>query len=105
LPGKKSKYRAVRTDGFASKKEAKRAAELELLEKQGKIYCLVKQKPFHLMDKEGDMPAVTYIADFFYFDKGKQEWIAEDVKGFRTPVYKLKRRLLWAFTGIRITEI
>ena len=31
--------------------------------------------------------------------------ICEDVKGVRTPVYKLKRRLMWRKHGIKIVEI
>ena len=45
---------------------------------------------------------VTYIADFVYYE-GKKE-IVEDVKGYRTDVYKLKKRLMWVVHGIEIRE-
>lgn len=102
---KPTKYKAVRTDGYASKKEAKRAAELELLEKLGEIEGLEKQPMFTLMHKDELGPAVRYVADFYYLDRHTDKYVVEDVKGMRTPVYKLKRRLLFHIHGIRITEI
>ena len=45
---------------------------------------------------------VTYIADFVYHE-GKKE-IVEDVKGYQTDVYKLKKRLMWVVHGIEIRE-
>ena len=104
LPSR-SKYSAKRTDGYASKKEAKRAAELELLAKIGWICKLEKQPSFILVPKDELGRAVYYLADFKYFDRKQQAWIVEDVKGFRTPLYRLKRRLMWSIHGIRIQEV
>lgn len=36
---------------------------------------------------------ISYIADFVYINKNGYITI-EDVKGYRTPTYKLKRQLL-----------
>jgi len=123
LPGKQAKYRAERTDGYASKKEATRAAELELLARQGLIIGLVKQPAYVLVPADELGPAVTYRADFSYWDReagkllcveaGNQNcksgtalhFHVEDVKGFKTPVYKLKRRLMWQIFKIRIEEV
>lgn len=98
----RSKYRAVRTNGYASKREANRAAELELLERAGKICNLRKQVKFVLIEKQGEHRAVTYVADFTYREADKP--IVEDVKGFRTPVYRLKKRLMFDKYGIDIRE-
>lgn len=108
LSAPRSKYRAIRTDGYASKKEAKRAADLELLEKLGKIRELYKQPRFQLLKGDGSRTdrGIWYAADFSYWDIEKQERIVEDVKGgCKTPVYRLKKKLMWAIHGIRIQEV
>ena len=43
--------------------------------------------------------AIKYIADFKYLDIVTDEWVIEDVKGTRTEVYKLKRKLFLAKYG------
>ena len=43
-----------------------------------------------------------YIPDFEYIEEGKKK--TEDVKGMRTDVYKLKRKMMKAFYGIEILE-
>ena len=103
-----SKYRARRTEGYASRKEAQRARELELLERIGHIRHLEKQVSFELIPPIGSERAVTYRADFAYEqrrDDGTWVQIVEDVKGVRTAAYKLKRRLMLWRHGITIQEI
>lgn len=90
-----SKYKAVKTivDGmkFDSKKEAKRYQELKLLEQSNEIKELQLQVPFILIDKSEYGRVIKYIADFVYIRDGKK--VVEDCKGFRTDVYRLKKRL------------
>jgi len=106
---KPNKYRAIKTevDGikFDSKKEAARYQELKILERAGVICQLETQKRFHLRVK--DQEVCVYVCDFFYYDKEKEEWIIEDVKSTatRTPVYRLKKKLMRAILGIEITEV
>lgn len=100
-----TKYRAKRTDGYASKKEAKRGAELELLQRLGVIEGLIKQPVYGLIEKSAAGGVIRYIADFAYFDCEKKEMVVEDVKGFKTPAYRLKKRIMWEKYGIRIAEI
>ena len=109
-----SKYRAVRTNGYASKREANRAAELRLLEKAGVIANLEEQVSFDLlpgMAAIGCPRALRYEADFRYLRKfeGMAIWdptpVVEDAKGVRTPVYKIKKRLMRQLLGIEITEV
>jgi len=45
----------------------------------------------------------SYRADFTYVNEDGQP-IVEDVKGFRTPVYRLKKKLMRALYGIEILE-
>lgn len=104
---KKSKYRNIKTevDGitFDSKKEAERYKFLKLLEKAGEILDLNLQVRFPF-SMEGRV-MFTYIADFMYYDKALSKTIIEDVKGMRTPVYKLKKKLIEKLHNIKITEI
>lgn len=85
----------VTIDGikFDSKKEAKRYQELKLLENANQIRNLSRQVPFELIPKQKDERAVRYIADFVYTDTMTEKVIVEDVKGYKTDVYKLKRKL------------
>ncbi|MEE0969587.1 MAG: DUF1064 domain-containing protein [Clostridia bacterium] len=103
-----NKYHNIKTttsDGIThdSIKEANRWCELKLLERAGRISDLQRQVKFELLPKQGKERAIHYIADFVYMEDGKQ--VVEDVKGFRTKEYKLKKRMLLYFTGIRIKEI
>lgn len=99
-----SKYRAVpvEVDGirFASKREAARYGVLKLLEASGEIEGLELQPRFPLV-VEGARVG-TYVGDFRYLDGG--ETIVEDVKGVKTPVYRLKKRLVKALYGVEIKE-
>ena len=96
---KKHKYNAKRIeiDGikFDSKKEAKRYKELRMLEKAGKIKDLTLQPVFLLQEgfyyQGKAIRQITYRADFEYIENGKR--VVEDVKGFKTDVYKLKKKL------------
>lgn len=101
-----SKYRAVPTivDGirFASKKEAAHYGTLKILERAGKITGLELQRRFPLL--VNGQKVCTYVSDFDYFDEsGKQ--IVEDVKGFKTPAYRLKKKLMQIILGIEISEV
>jgi len=93
---KVSKYRNKKTNGYDSAKEAGRAWQLKILERNGEIYDLREQVMFILQDKfkrDGKSErAITYVADFVYMQDGKK--IVEDVKGFKTDVYKIKRKML-----------
>ena len=102
-----SKYKNVKTtlDGitFDSKKEATRYAELMLLQRSGLIQNLRLQVSFELIPKQAGERAVRYIADFVYDENG--ETIVEDVKGVRTDVYRLKKKLMLKVHGLRIKEV
>lgn len=104
---KKSKYGAVKTevDGimFDSKREASRYQELRLLEQAGEITNLRLQVPYILFPKNKHGRALKYIADFTYND-GNGQLIVEDAKGVKTPVYRLKRRMMAEIYNIEIKE-
>lgn len=109
----KRKYgnRKVTRNGetYDSVKEADRHATLKLLERAGEISNLQRQVKFELLPAQKDNRtgklierAVSYVADFTYYDE--DFFIVEDVKGFKTPEYKLKRKMMLYFHGIRIKE-
>ncbi len=102
---KRSKYNAVKTavDGitFASKAEAKRYGELKLLERACQIANL-KLQPVYECVVNGKL-VCKYVADFRYTTP--YGFTVEDVKGMKTPVYRLKKKLVEALHGITITEI
>lgn len=107
--GMKYHNKKTEVDGirFDSKKEAGRYLVLKMMEETGEIRDLRRQVKYELLPKQrldGKMHrAVYYIADFVYIKDGKI--IVEDVKGFRTAVYKLKRRLMLWKNGIEVKEI
>jgi hypothetical protein len=103
---KRHKYGAVPVtiDGirFASKKEGKRYAELKILAKAGEIRGLELQPEF-LIRIRGDN-IFTYKADFSYRTREGHR-VVEDVKGVRTPLYRLKKKIVEAIYDIEIVEI
>lgn len=105
-----SKYHAKKTvvDGFEfdSAKEAKRYAKLRDMQEEGVIQGLCLQVPFELLPSfECDgvkYRGMKYIADFVYYRDGKV--VVEDVKGAKTPEYKLKKKLMAYLNHINIEE-
>lgn len=71
---------------FASKAEAKRDAELQLLAKAGAIQRLERQPRFVL--RANGEKVCTYVADWRYFE-GDLE-VIEDKKGVQTRAFKIK---------------
>lgn len=106
-----SKYHSTPTEvngiRFDSKREANRWAELRLMERAGKIQKLKRQVKYLLIpsqyrDGKCIEREASYIADFVYIKDG--HLIVEDCKGFRTPEYKLKRKLMLERYDIRLVE-
>lgn len=101
-----TKYRAVRTVvngiAFASKAEATAYQNRLLLQQAGDISDLELQPKYPLV--VNGQKIADYIADFRYKLNTTGAVIVEDVKGVRTPVYKLKKKLVKALYGIDILE-
>jgi len=104
--------RAVVVDGvrFPSQREANRYGELRLLERAGEIRDLTLQPRFelhaHLLSIVHKPPVSigAYLADFAYVTKDGTT-VIEDCKGFRTPLYRWKKKHVEAEYGVRIVEI
>jgi hypothetical protein len=99
---------------FASQREARHYQELRLREKAGEIRGLVCQSRWRL--NVNGVKVADYVADFEFDEiggvvQGRRFWNASwtrviaDAKGFRTPVYKLKAKLMKAIHGIEIREL
>ncbi len=101
-----NKYHAKKeiVDGirFDSRKEASRYRQLKLMEKAKAIQDLQVHVKYPLFKKNEYGSEVRYIADFVYYENG--HLVVEDVKGFKTGVYKLKKRILAEQRGIVIRE-
>lgn len=95
----------VTIDGirFASKREGKRYSELKLLEQAGSITDLKLQPRFPI--RHNLITICAYVADFQYTDCSTGKTIVEDTKGFRTQVFKLKKKLVKAFYNLDIREV
>jgi hypothetical protein len=109
----RSKYGAKRTEvdgiGFHSQKEARRYQELKLLAAAGEIHSLALQPEFDLNVIGGYVKDVRYRiggykADFQYINSRTGKRIVEDVKGFKTPLYRWKKKHVEAQYGIAILE-
>lgn len=111
---KPNKFHSQKTvvDGvtYDSKKESKRAVELQYLERVGKIKNLERQKRFVLQEgfvnNEGQkIRPISYLADYYYEEKGQK--VVEDVKSpaTRTQVYMLKKKIFqFKYPDIKFIE-
>lgn len=109
--GQMSKYKnkkvVYKDMKFDSKKEYLRYLVLEDMQRKGEISELKTQVPFVLVPpfqlNGKKYKGIRYIADFVYRKDGKV--IVEDTKGYRTDVYKIKRKLMAYMHKIEIKEV
>lgn len=109
-----SKYGAKKTqvDGitFDSRAEAARFVELKALERAGQIVNLELQPTYELAPSvkyrgaARAKPALRYQADFRYVDH-LGNTIVEDVKGFATEAFQIKRHLMLSKFGIEVVVV
>ena len=103
----KNKKITINNITFDSKKESLRYQQLKLLERARVISNLELQKKYILQDKfelnGKKYREISYVADFVYIQDGKT--IVEDTKGFRTEVYKLKKKMFMYKYKMEIKEI
>lgn len=106
-----SKYNArkynSRGEEFDSVKEYTRYRELLFLTVGGQIRNLRRQVKYELIpaqyiDGKCVERSLSYIADFVYEDESGE--VVEDVKGFKTPEYVIKRKLMLYGSYIVLAE-
>ncbi len=93
---------------FASKRELDRYGQLVLMQRGGFIRNLEVQPNYRLV--VNGLHVCSYRGDFRYRDLRSGEIVLEDVKGSRNekyldPVFKLKRKLLAATHGVKISLV
>lgn len=100
---KPSKFGNVKTElkglKFDSKREANRWTELRMEEVMGAVNNLQRQITYPLV--VNGQHICDYRADFVYERNGL---VVEDAKGFKTPEYRLKAKLMLALHGITVLE-
>ena len=100
-----NKYGAVREEKYASGRESRIAGELAALERMGNIRELKEQVSFTLVEGQGRIRPIKYIADFVYRDRDGTQHIC-DAKGYtKNPVYRLKKKLMKLLHGLEIEEL
>jgi hypothetical protein len=111
---KKRKYKnkKIMCDGhkFDSIKEKNWYLKYKHMVELGIIKDLELQPKFILQETfkyEGKINRmITYSADFRFYDIATKRIIVVDVKGFKTEVYKIKRKLfLFKFPDINFIEV
>jgi hypothetical protein len=106
---KANKYRAIKSEYngivFASKKEKEYAVRLDICKKTS----LLKERVIEYQTQVkypiivNNQKICTYILDFIvHYGDGRIEYV--DVKGFITPVYRIKKKLVEAIFKISILE-
>lgn len=95
---------------FDSRREMMRYLELLTMERAGLIRNLELQPSFELQPKyrrAGKTErAIIYRADFQYVDCATSETIVEDVKGYKTKEYLLKRKMFFfRYPNINFREV
>lgn len=106
---RRGKYNNKKTvvDGitFDSKKEAGHYKVLKALEKAKKISDLELQPSYRL--EVNSQLICRYRADFRYKEKVGRKLVEVvcDVKGVRTGMYRIKKKLMKAIYGIDIQEV
>lgn len=112
ITAKENKYKnkKITIDGhkFDSKKEGNHYIALKQLEKLGIIKKLQLQVKYELQPSfkknNETIRSITYKADFVYEKEGKT--IVEDVKGFKTKEYQIKKKLfLYKYPDLEFKEI
>jgi len=113
IDAKQNKYKnkTVEYHGikFDSKKEMAYYLKLKILQEKGLIEQLELQKEYELQPsfkiKDKTYRKITYKTDFSYISKEDNKLHIVDVKGFKTEVYKLKKKMMAYKYGIEIEEI
>lgn len=109
---KKNKYHNIKVEykgiKFDSVKEMKYYQLLEYRQKIGEIKNLKLQVPYELIPtykiNNKTIRKTQYKADFTYISVKDNKLHVVDTKGFRTEVYKLKKKMFEYKYGIEIEE-
>ena len=103
---KKSEYKGIKFDSI---KERNWYMVLENYVRNGRIKELKRQVPFELIPtykiNNRTVRKMQYIADFTYITTNDNKLHIVDTKGYRTEVYKLKKKIFEYKYKMEIEEI
>ncbi len=105
-----SKYHNHKTEHngvqFDSQKEANRYRDLLLMEEKAGLISKIELQPRYDLVVNGHKLGF-YRGDFRYEEGATSSVVIEDVKSpaTKTPVYQLKKKLMFALYGIEIIEV
>lgn len=99
-----SKYGNEKEGKYHSKYEAEVAGKLAALEHMGKITNLKEQVRIVLVPGNGRLRPIIYVADFTYLDLDGGLHVL-DAKGFKTAIYRLKKRMAALLLDVTIEEV
>jgi len=88
---------------FDSKAEMTRYIYLKSEETAERIYNLQRQTKFPIIGTQSGYKICDYIADFTYLKNGRS--VVEDVKGVKTAIYSIKKKLVKEYYNVDITEV
>lgn len=110
-----NKYRnqplEINGEKYRSMRERLAHANLQMLQRAGKIAGLVREVPFVLAPgvkidgEKRKRPAIRYFADFVYSDVATGKIVVADAKGIQTTVYRMKKHLMATQHGISVVEL
>lgn len=89
---------------YASKHEANAAVNYQALARAGKIKDYEEQKHIILVPGDGKLRPIIYVADFYYIDLDGTPHMV-DAKGYKTAIYRLKKRMAALLLRIVIEEV
>lgn len=106
VPGSKFGNKRTPFNGkrYDSQREANVACKLQALHKAGQILDYEEQRRLVLVPGNGKLRPIVYVADFYYVDLDGTPHVL-DAKGFKTQVYRLKKRLAALLLRIEIEEV
>jgi Protein of unknown function (DUF1064) len=100
-----SKYGNEKTGKYASKHEAEVAANLTALERAGKITNLQEQVGFTLVEGNGKIRPIRYVADFVWKSPDGEKHVG-DAKGFsKNRVWIMKKKMMKLLLGLEVEEL
>jgi hypothetical protein len=90
---------------YDSVREAGWAANFQALRDRGLIVDYKEQERIVLVPGDGKLRPIVYVADFTFVEAATGRKRVMDAKGFKTQVYRLKKRMAALLLGIEIEEL
>ena len=104
-----NKYGAKRTffnkRWYSSIHEAGWAANFQAMRDRGLIVDYKEQERIVLVPGNGKLRPIIYIADFVFVEAATGKKRVFDAKGYRTQLYRLKKKLAALLLDIEIEEV